>query len=213
MSVRLIAITKPVVDEMDSPQQLLAYCARVSSTANQCDHETGPKLIRSLIRRREWSPLEMASMVLEIETTRDISRQILRHRSFHFQEFSQRYATPEGLVSRECRLQHPTDRQASVECVDEYLTDWWDDKQRKVRSVAWSAYQAALAAGIAREQARAVLPEGLTPTRLYMAGTVRDWYHYCQLRTAHGTQAEHAEIARRCWQILIEQFPDLEDAA
>ena len=212
-SVRLIAISRPVVDDVPDTSALLAYCARVSSTANQNKHETGGRLLRSLVRRKEWSPFEMVSLTIEIVTTRDIARQILRHRSFSFQEFSQRYAVVDDEpVFREARLQHPTDRQMSVETDGGgALNAVWQGLQADVAEHAQSAYQAALTAGIAKEVARAVLPEGMTSSRLYMAGTLRSWLHYVDLRAAPATQKEHREVALGVAGILREQFPDLGD--
>jgi len=211
MTVRLIAITQPIIDDCSTPSELLAYCARVSSTANQLKHETGPNLIRSLLRRKEWSPLEMISLTMEIVTTRDIARQILRHRSFSFQEFSQRYSkVTEPFVSRETRLQHPTDRQMSIACDDLDLSDRWHRVQNDVANVVANGYQWALDNGIAKEQARAILPEGMTPSRLYMAGTLRSWVHYCDLRCTQGTQKEHRQIAEQAWAIVCAQIPLME---
>ena len=212
MSVRLIACSQPTIDEVPDASSLLAYCARVSSTANQLNHATGGKLLRFLVNRREWSPLEMVSLTMEIETTRDIARQILRHRSFSFQEFSQRYARVEDqFVPREARLQDLRDRQNSIESDDGRLDAEWSILQSKVAETAREAYDAALALGIAKEQARAVLPEGMTPSRLYMAGTLRSWLHYVDLRCDRKTQKEHREIAESCRAILCEQFPELAD--
>lgn len=212
MTVRLIAISKPAGDFASSPSELLAFCARVSNTANQANHETGGKLLRSLVRREEWSPFEMVSLTMEIVTTRDIARQMLRHRSFSFQEFSQRYAVVEDEpVFREVRTQHPIDRQMSVECDDEGVAAGWHDVQAEAWEAAIRAYKEAIANGIAKEVARAVLPEGLTPSRLYMAGTLRSWLHYVGLRYKASTQKEHRLIAEACAVILREQFPDLTD--
>lgn len=210
-SVRVIGVTRPVIENLETSGQMLAYCARVSSTANQNNHATGPKLIASLIRREEWSPLEMVSATLEIETTRDIARQMLRHRSFAFQEFSQRYSVVnDAPVIREARMQHPTDRQASVETGNVYLRETWEDWQKSVAEEADRAYRFALQNGIAKEQARAVLPEGMTTSRLYMAGTIRSWVHYIGLRSQAGTQKEHREIAIKCGEVLRPYFPELE---
>ncbi len=210
--VTLTSISQPMVEGMESAEQLLAYYARVSSTANQLNHETGPKLIKYLIRRKEWSPLEMVHAVMEIETTRDIGRQILRHRSFSFQEFSQRYAEVkfEEPPIREARLQDLKNRQNSLETEDEGLQQAWDEQQRMVLKTAGDAYSWALDKGIAKEQARAVLPEGLTPTRMYMGGTLRSWFHYCQLRSGKGTQKEHREVAEQAWSELINEVPSLD---
>jgi thymidylate synthase (FAD) len=212
VNVRLIAVSKPVVEELPGTPELLAYCARVSSTANQLNHETGGKLLRSLVRRKEWSPLEMVSLTMEIETTRDIARQILRHRSFSFQEFSQRYAKAEAVYYiREARLQDHKDRQNSIECNDVEINAAWEEAQDEVHEFIYKRYEAALAAGIAKEVARSILPEGMTPSMLYMAGTLRSWLHYCDLRCDRKTQKEHREIAERCRDILCEQFPDIKD--
>ena len=209
---RLIAISRPVVDEIPGTAELLAYCARVSSTANQSAHETGGKLLRSLVKRQEWSPLEMVSLTIEIETTRDIARQILRHRSFSFQEFSQRYAVVEDTpVLREARLQDHKDRQNSLPSDDGMLATWWEIEQQRVSARAALSYQQALDQGIAKEVARAVLPEGLTASRLYMAGTLRSWLHYVGLRCDRKTQKEHRVIAEACRDILCREFPDLAD--
>jgi thymidylate synthase (FAD) len=208
--VRTVCVSKPVIDGMTTPSELLAFCARVSATANQDNHATGPKLIRSLIKRSEWSPLEMASMTMEITTTRDIARQILRHRSFSFQEFSQRYAkVTDPAVLREARNQHPTDRQASVEIDDPSVQDDWRRAQQRVWDVANHEYNRALERGMAKEVARSVLPEGLAVSRLYMAGTIRSWFHYCHLRMDSKTQKEHRLIALQCWECVLEYFVDL----
>jgi thymidylate synthase (FAD) len=208
----LIAISKPVIDDVPGTSELLAFCARVSSTANQLNHETGGKLLRSLVKRQEWSPLEMVSLTVEITTTRDIARQILRHRSFSFQEFSQRYAVVEDEpIFREPRLQDEKDRQASIDSDDFTLKREWIERQRAVSIAARRAYDWALGQGIAKEVARAVLSEGMTLSRLYMAGTLRSWIHYCDLRCDRKTQKEHRLIAEGCRAILIEQFPDLSD--
>ncbi len=208
--VRLIAITKPTVSDCESAGDLLAYCARVSNPGNQNNKETAPKLLRYLVNNQHWSPFEMASMTVEINTTRDIARQILRHRSFSFQEFSQRYAVVQDeFVERQARLQDMKNRQNSVVTEDDALQDWWFDIQRQVSHTAQAAYELALKRGLAKEVARTVLPEGLTPSRLYMAGTIRSFIHYVLLRRANGTQAEHREVALQVQQILLDQFPEL----
>lgn len=230
MTVRLIAISRPVIDDIPGTAELLAFCARVSSTANQLNHETGGKLLRSLVRRKEWSPLEMISLTVEIVTTRDIARQILRHRSFSFQEFSQRYSeVTEPPVLRECRFQDTADRQNSLDsaqAIDKYLAvtsrehaesevteaaEWWEQAQQNAAAFTAAIYREALTRGIAKEVARAVLPEGLTPSRLYMAGTLRSWLHYCDLRCDTKTQREHRLIALRCRDILVTELIDLAD--
>lgn len=212
MTVRLIAVSRPVIADVPDTSSLLAFCARVSSTANQLNHETGGKLLRSLVKRKEWSPLEMVSLTMEIETTRDIARQILRHRSFSFQEFSQRYAAVvEPMVLREARLQDTADRQNSLATEDPELAKWWESEQQELADLIGAIYGNALKKGIAKEVARAVLSEGMTPSRLYMAGTLRSWLHYVDLRCDRKTQKEHREVAEAARAILIEQFPDLAD--
>ena len=191
-------------------QELIAYCARVSNPSNQINSETSSKLIKYLIKNAHWSPLEMVSACLEIETTRDIARQILRHKSFSFQEFSQRYANPvEDLdfVIREARMQDKKNRQNSIEVLNPKLKDEWEEKQREVIEVSKKAYVWAIDKGIAKEQARSVLPEGNTISRLYMNGTIRSWIHYIQLRSENGTQKEHAEIAYACSEVINNIFP------
>lgn len=211
-TARLIGITKPVTPDIPSPGALLAFCARVSSTANQSNHETGPRLLRSLIRRQEWSPLEMVSLTVEIETTRDIARQILRHRSFSFQEFSQRYAVvDEEPVTREARMQDNKDRQNSLHTSDADLQQWWQAEQEVLAAHAHEAYQQALTRGIAKEVARSVLPEGMTRSRLYMNGTLRSWVHYLMLRCDRKTQAEHREVAESVRVIVLREFPELRE--
>lgn len=213
-TVRTIAITKPVIEGLDSSGDLIAYAARVSNPGNQANKETAPRLINYLAKNAHWSPFEMASITMEIVTTRDIARQILRHRSFSFQEFSQRYAevnVTEPFSFRECRLQHPTNRQASLEGASEENKQWFKDAQEDVKSLAESVYLEALDRGIAKEQARVFLPEGLTKSTMYMAGTVRSWIHYIQLRTEEGTQKEHREIAEMCRLELLKHFPELGD--
>lgn len=214
MSVRLIAITHPVVDECPVVEDLLAYCARVSNPTNQANTQTSGRLLAYLIRHQHWSPFEMASMTLEITTTRDIARQILRHRSFSFQEFSQRYAAVSApAVLRDARLQDQANRQSSLLVEhDADLAEWWRVRQAELADHAQRTYREALELGLAKEVARAVLPEGLTESRLYMAGTIRSWIHYVQLRTEAGTQREHQAIAAQCRAILFQEFPDLRDA-
>jgi len=191
-------------------QELVAFCARVSNPSNQFNTETSEKLIKYLIKHQHWSPLEMVSACLEIETTRDIARQILRHRSFSFQEFSQRYADPTkdlSFVLREARLQDTKNRQNSVENTNLALATWWEERQKRVIREAEEAYAWAIDNGIAKEQARAVLPEGLTVSRLYMNGTLRSWIHFIELRSANVTQKEHQKVARQCAKVIAEVFP------
>ena len=214
MNVRMVSYSKPS-DEMFEEglvdvQELVAFCARVSNPSNQFNTETSEKLIKYLIKHQHWSPLEMVSACLEIETTRDIARQILRHRSFSFQEFSQRYADPTkdlSFVLREARLQDTKNRQNSVENTNLALATWWEERQKRVIKEAEEAYAWAIDNGIAKEQARAVLPEGLTVSRLYMNGTLRSWIHFIELRSANGTQKEHQEVARQCAKVIAEVFP------
>lgn len=214
MNVRMISYSKPS-DEMFQEglvdvQELVAFCARVSNPSNQFNTDTSEKLIKYLIKHQHWSPLEMVSACLEIETTRDIARQILRHRSFSFQEFSQRYADPTkdlSFVLREARLQDTKNRQNSVENTNLALATWWEERQKRVIREAEEAYAWAIENGIAKEQARAVLPEGLTVSRLYMNGTIRSWIHFIELRSANGTQKEHQEVARQCAKVIAEVFP------
>jgi len=219
MNVKLLSYSQPA-DEfrnmgLADAQELIAYCARVSNPSNQFNTETSEKLIRYLVRHQHWSPLEMVSACLEIETTRDIARQILRHRSFSFQEFSQRYADPTkdlDFVTREARLQDTKNRQNSVELdlskvEHRDLNDIWKRKQQAVISAARDAYTWAVANGIAKEQARAVLPEGNITSRIYMNGTLRSWVHFIQLRSGHGTQKEHMEVARACAEVIAKVFP------
>lgn len=212
MKVRLISYSVPaeLPDYLRTPQELVAYCARVSNPSNQLNAETSEKLIKYLIKHQHWSPLEMASACLEIETTRDIARQILRHRSFSFQEFSQRYADPTKdleFVYREARLQDTKNRQNSIETTDETLKNIWKIKQRDLANHALETYKWAIDNGLAKEVARAVLPEGLTMSRMYMNGTLRSWIHYIQLRSANGTQKEHMEIAKACALAITKIFP------
>lgn len=195
---------------MPDVQDLIAYCARVSNPSNQFNTETSEKLIRYLIRNQHWSPLEMVSACLEITTTRDIARQILRHRSFSFQEFSQRYADPTkdlNFVHREARLQDPKNRQNSIPTDNRLIHDTWQALQENVIREARFAYEWAIQNGVAKEQARAVLPEGLMESRLYMNGTLRSWIHYIELRSANGTQQEHVEVARACAAAITQIFP------
>lgn len=219
MKVTLISASQPatelLVQGINDAQELIAFCARVSNPANQLNTETSEKLIRYLIKHSHWSPLEMVSACLEIETTRDIARQILRHRSFSFQEFSQRYADPTKDLNfeiRETRLQDTKNRQNSVEldvsvAENRELVRIWEEKQHAVIKAARDAYEWAVTNGIAKEQARAVLPEGLMGSRLYMNGTLRSWIHFIELRSANGTQKEHQEVAIACAQAIAQIFP------
>ena len=192
-------------------QELIAYCARVSNPSNQLNTETSEKLIRYLITHKHWSPLEMVSACIEINTTRDIAHQIVRHRSFSFQEFSQRYADPQDMDDtfevREARMQDPKNRQNSIPTADMNLQVWWDAQQKHIIETAKTIYNNAIDAGIAKEQARAVLPEGNTVSRMYMNGTLRSWIHYIELRSGNGTQKEHMDIALACAEVVAKIFP------
>ena len=214
MQVRLVSYSQPTEDfskeGVDNAQELIAYCAKVSNPSNQINKETSERLIRYLIKNAHWSPLEMVNACLEVETTRDIARQMLRLRSFSFQEFSQRYANPTqdlDFILREARLQDPKNRQNSIEVNDINLQSKWNELQNDVIDKAKTAYRWAVENGIAKEQARVVLPEGNTISRLYINGTLRSWIHYIDLRSAHGTQKEHTEIAKACAEVIAEIFP------
>jgi thymidylate synthase (FAD) len=218
MNVKLISYSKPsegMMDEgLENVQDLIAFCARVSNPANQFNTETAEKLIKYLMKHKHWSPLEMASVCMEIETTRDIARQILRHRSFSFQEFSQRYADPTkdlDFVTREARLQDTVNRQNSIETDDAVLQEWWEAKQKFLINYVNQTYAEAMERGIAKEQARAILPEGLTVSRLYMNGTLRSWIHFIEIRSGNGTQKEHMEVARECACAIAAIFPMVSD--
>ena len=224
MNVRLISYSKPprmvqIMEQLDphgdNLEELVAYCARVSNPSNQNNTTTSKKLLRYLSREKHWSPFEMVSACLEIETTRDIARQILRHRSFSFQEFSQRYADPVEDLDinnlRDARLQDTKNRQNSIDTDDPDLKLEWLKKQSEVVSAAKNSYKWAIENGIAKEQARSVLPEGMTGSRLYMNGTLRSWMHYVELRSSNGTQKEHQEVALECGKVLSEIFPIMEE--
>ncbi len=214
--VNLIGITKPsAYTDCNTANELVAWAARVSNPSNQNNSKTAPKLVQYLIKNNHWSPLEMVHVSMEIKTTRDIARQILRHRSFAFQEYSQRYADPTndlGFVTREARLQDPINRQNSVTTDDSRIREEWSILQTEVKKLAHAAYQKARSWGIAKEQARAVLPEGMTESVLIMSGSLRSWVHYCDLRMGNGTQKEHREIASKCWDIICSHFPDVKKA-
>ena len=220
MDVRLLSYSQPTQEfanlGIEDAQELIAYCARVSNPSNQLNTETSDKLIKYLVKHQHWSPLEMVSACIEITTTRDIARQILRHRSFSFQEFSQRYADPTrdlSFVRRDARKQDTKNRQNSIELdiqnndADRFLAYQWEQMQNKVIETAQNAYTWAIEKGIAKEQARAVLPEGLTESRIYMNGTLRSWIHFIELRSANGTQKEHQEVAIACAKVIGEIFP------
>ena len=211
-SVKLVGITQPMLQGPmceANAEGLIAYCARVSNPANQ-DNPDSEKLLKYLVKHKHWSPFEMVHIVMEIETTRDIGRQILRHRSFSFQEFSQRYAeVVEMSEPREARLQDQKNRQNSIETDNDELQNSWNLVQNEMLLAAKNYYAWAISKGIAKEVARSVLPEGLTMSRMYMSGSLRSWIHYCELRIANGTQKEHRELATQCWNIITEQFPSL----
>ena len=206
MRVRLIAYTQPTVEGLNSVNDFIAYVARVSNPGNQLNTETSGRLLKYLIKHSHWSPFEMAHATMEIVTTRDIARQIIRHRSFSFQEFSQCYAIAEDFVKREARLQDAKNRQNSIEISDPELQAQWRYYQERAIQSAKMAYDWALSAGIAKEQARAVLPEGLTESTLYMSGSIRSWIHYIELRSGPETQKEHREIAVECEKELNKIF-------
>jgi|TARA_B100000959_G_scaffold257044_1_gene290798 thymidylate synthase (FAD) len=219
MNVKLVSYSKPSDDfleeGLENVQDLIAFCAKVSNPNNQINSETSEKLIKYLIKHKHWSPLEMVNACLEINTTRDIAHQIVRHRSFSFQEFSQRYANPEEMgdmfIHREARLQDEKNRQNSVEVEDKLLQDQWNAMQQRVIEHSKLAYDWAIEHNIAKEQARVVLPEGNTKTRLYMNGSLRSWVHYIELRSANGTQKEHMEIAQECATVIAGIFPIMEE--
>jgi thymidylate synthase (FAD) len=223
--VTLIGVTQPtmftirtvndIVEERRAmtAEELIAYCARVSNPANQ-DNPDSERLLKYLVKHKHWSPFEMVHIVMEIETTRDIARQILRHRSFSFQEFSQRYANVTVMSEpREARLQDQKNRQNSIEITNDEqgITDVWYDMQKQIKKDVQRVYEWAIENGIAKEVARSVLPEGLTMSRMYMSGSLRSWIHYCELRMGNGTQKEHRLIAEQCWNVIVEQFPSLKN--
>lgn len=208
--VKCVGITMPEIDGVKTAEDLVAYAARVSNPTNQNNTLTTGKLLAYLIKHKHWSPFEMVSVTMEIQTTRDIARQVLRHRSFSFQEFSQRYADPTqslGFITRDARLQDTKNRQNSIPTEDKELIEMWDEKQSEVISLSLKNYNWAISNGIAKEQARSVFPEGNTQSRLYMAGTLRSWVHYCELRRSNGTQLEHIDVADKCWEVLTQKFP------
>ena len=218
---KIIAVTQPLIRTDDAnnrcgkrltAEEFIAYTARVSNPSNQHNTLTASKLLKYLIEHNHWSPFEMVSVTMEINTTRDISHQIIRHRSFTFQEWSQRYADPTkdmSFVTREARLQDAKNRQNSIETDDEGLTDVWEKKQKSLTNLAGIYYKEAIELGIAKEQCRAILPEGLTTTRLYMSGTLRSWIHYIDVRATEGTQKEHREVALSAQKGILDHFPSL----
>lgn len=210
-SVKLISISKPVIEECETAEELIAYCARVSNPNNQANHDTSAKLLKYCADNGHWSIFEMVHLVVEIKCTRDIGRQILRHSTMKFQEFSQRYSavTDNMFSNRECRLQDNKNRQNSIETDDRDLHIWFTEVQNYIKSVSTDFYTKALDRGIAKEQARCFLPEGLTMSRMYMTGNLRSFIHYCKLRRHISTQKEHREIANQCWEIVTKEFPSL----
>lgn len=212
MNVRLVAITKPTTEGITTASELIGYCARVSNPTNQENIKTMPKLLAYMANHGHWSPFEMAHMVVEIKTTRDVLEQMIRHKSFAFQVFSQRYSVVTSPpVFRGARLQDPKNRQSSIETDDDDLQRWWASRQAAIAEITRETYQEAVERGIAKEVARSVLPEGQTPTTLYMAGPIRSWIHYCQLRCGPETQKEHRLIAEECRLILLREFPTLSE--
>jgi thymidylate synthase (FAD) len=220
-TAKIIALTQPILSAWETQTEraigaeaFIAYTARVSNPSNQNNTLTAPKLLKYLIKNKHWSPFEMVSITMDIQTTRDIAHQIIRHRSFSFQEFSQRYADPTqdmGFVRREARLQDAKNRQNSIETDDNELQDWWKSWQDVIVKNATDAYELAISSGIAKEQARAVLPEGLTKTRLYMSGTLRSWIHWIDVRAEVGTQKEHRDIAIAAREEILMHFPSLRE--
>ena len=213
-SVELIAVTHPRIPGVNTAEEFIAYTARVSNPGNQINNETAPKLLKYLVKHKHWSPFEMVDVVMKITVTRDIGRQILRHRSFSFQEFSQRYAEVafEGFSTREARLQDTKNRQNSIsEGVSDSVAQAWKAMQIDVAQISKAHYRNAIQMGIAKEQARALLPEGLTPSTMYMKGSLRSWIHYCELRMSNGTQREHMEIAKKAWELILWEFPSLNE--
>lgn len=212
---KIIAVTEPKLKNAVTVDEFIAYVARISNPENQHSSDTAPRLLKYLIKNKHWSPFEMVNIVMDITTTRDIARQVLRHRSFSFQEFSQRYANPTvmGFTTREARLQDKSNRQNSIDIVHDELNlmNAWNDIQQDIIDKTTKAYDWAVDAGIAKEQARAVLPEGLITSRMYMNGTLRSWIHYCQIRMANGTQKEHRQLASSAWEEILKVFPSLED--
>lgn len=210
MSVKLVSITKPLVDGIETAEEFITYCARVSNPSNQLNTDTSERLIQYLIKNKHWSPFEMVNLTMEISTTRDIGRQILRHRSFSFQEFSQRYSDRiDYNEPKEARLQDSKNRQNSLEIEDENLDKWWKNAQLDIIGRSQFIYSQAIERGVAKEVARVVLPEGLTLSRMYMSGSLRSWIHYCDLRTTNGTQKEHRVIAEKCKEIIKKEFPSI----
>lgn len=210
-NVKLVSITQPLIEECKTAEELIAYCARVSNPSNQGDHQSASKLLKYLLKHKHWSPLEMVDITMEINVQRDIGRQILRHRSFSFQEFSQRYANVNelGFELREARLQDLKNRQNSLDNIDDVISKEWKTAQLDLLEMVEDIYNLAIESGIAKEVARVILPEGLVMSRMYMKGSLRSWIHYCQLRMGPETQKEHREVAAQCWKLLCEQIPSV----
>lgn len=211
VNVKPIGITLPLDLEIPDSEGIVSYCARVSNPSNQTQFDTAAKLLKYCVRNQHWSVFEMVNVVMEIECPRDIARQVLRHRSFSFQEFSQRYAEATNFITRECRMQDAVNRQNSVVSEDVDLKQWWEDSQYFLLDKVQALYQDALDKGIAKEVARVILPEGLTMSKMYMNGTLRSWLHYVDLRAENGTQKEHQEVAIKCRAELMKLYPFLEE--
>ena len=211
IEAKVIGVTKPVVDFIPDSEGIISYAARVSAPKNQTNFDTAEKLLSYCIKHSHWSVFETVSLTMEIKCPRDIARQILRHRSFSFQEFSQRYAEATEFVKRECRMQDTKNRQNSNKTENEDLIEWWDIQQEQLLNNIEAVYQDALKLGVAKEVARVILPEGLTMSNMYMNGTLRSWLHYVDLREKNGTQLEHIEVAKKCKEVIKDHFPTLID--
>lgn len=208
---RVIGVTQPVVEDIPDSEGIISYAARVSAPQNQSNFDTAAKLLKYCVEHQHYSVFETCNITMEIEVPRDIARQILRHRSFSFQEFSQRYAESTDFITRECRLQDTKNRQNSLSCWDDEKIEWWEEVQEILLARTKDIYQSALDKGIAKEVARVILPEGLTMSKMYMNGTVRSWLHYCSLREANGTQLEHQDVAIKCKEEVVKYFPFLKE--
>lgn len=208
---RVIGVTQPVVEDIPDSEGIISYAARVSAPQNQSNFDTAAKLLKYCVEHQHYSVFETCNITMEIEVPRDIARQILRHRSFSFQEFSQRYAESTNFVTRECRMQDTKNRQNSLPCDNAVLETWWELEQLKLNSFIEALYKKSLDMGIAKEAARVILPEGLTMSKMYMNGTVRSWLHYCSLREANGTQLEHQDVAIKCKEEVVKYFPFLKE--
>lgn len=208
---RVIGVTQPVVEDIPDSEGIISYAARVSAPQNQSNFDTAAKLLKYCVEHQHYSVFETCNITMEIEAPRDIARQVLRHRSFSFQEFSQRYAESTDFITRECRLQDTKNRQNSLSCWDDETIEWWEEVQEILLARTKDIYQSALDKGIAKEVARVILPEGLTMSKMYMNGTVRSWLHYCSLREANGTQLEHQDVAIKCKEEVVKYFPFLKE--